>query len=239
MSSLGTLLWLGYSLNRHKMGPLPLSGVALLVGAMAWVGAWRGWLSLLQAVAVSLVCWALTGIGLWSHWQGYFRFRAEEIPPPRDVSPPLPDERVPLQASGSFEVMHKRRDFVGARAAFSTMDSGEHVIMAHIPRSRFLLLGRWPPEEVGWWYIFLSPQALSSITPGYLLFGPHPQPALEVRYQPERGGERRVHLAFTDQEQRARVWIGLCRGRGENETPADSTAVTHNPPDSRSEAGAC
>ena len=232
MSSLGTLLWLGYSLNRHKVGPLPLSGVALLVGTMAWVGVWRGWLSLLQAVAISLICWALAGIGLWARWQGYFRFRAEETSPPLDVPPPLPDERVPLCASGRFEVMHKRRDFVGAQAAFSTMDSGEHVIMAHIPRSRFLLLGRWPLEEVGWWYIFLSPQALLSITPGYLLFGPRPRPALEVRYRSKGGEEQRVHLAFTDQGQRARVWAGLCKRRGKNETPAGSTAVNCGPLDS-------
>jgi len=79
-------------------------------------------------------------------------------------------------------------------------------------RSRFLLLGQWPVEEVGWWYIFLSPRSLRSITPGLLLFGPRVRPALQIRYWSNRGGEQRVHLAFTDQEQRARVWAGLRKG---------------------------
>lgn len=131
MSSLGALLWLGYRLNRHKLGPVPLSGLALMAGALAWGGAWRGWLSLVQAAVISLICWALAGIGLWARWQGYLRFRAEDTPPSLDVPVPLPDEHVPLRASGRFEVMHKRRDFIGAQAAFSTMDSGEHVIMAY------------------------------------------------------------------------------------------------------------
>ena len=212
MSSLGTLLWLGYGLNRHKVGSLPLSGLALTAGALAWGGVWRGWLSLAQAAAISLICWALTGIGLWARGQGYLRFRAEDAPLPPDVSAPLPDERVPVCASGCFEVMYKRRGFIGAQAVFSTMDSGEHVIMAHIPRSRFLLLGQWPSEEVGWWYIFLSSQALRSITPGQLLFGPRPRPALEVCYRSEGGGGQRVHLTFTDPKQRARVWAGLRQG---------------------------
>lgn len=220
MSSLGMLLWLGYRLNRHKVGPLPLSGLALVAGALAWVGAWRGWLSLLQATVISLICWALVGIGLWARGQGYLRFRAEEASPPLDVSAPLPDERVPVRASGRFSVMHKSRHFIDTQAALSAMDSGEHVIMACIPRSRFLLLGQWPPEEVGWWYIFLSPQSLRTITPGQLLFGPHARPGLEIRYRSEGGAEQRVHLAFTSQEQRARAWAGL-RQVAEPTTPED------------------
>jgi len=212
MSSLGAPLWLGYCLNRHKVGPVPLSGLALMAGALAWGGAWKGWLSLVQVAVISTICWALAGIGLRARWQGYLRFRAEDTPPPRHVSPPLPEERVPLRASGRFEVMHKGCDFIGAQTAFSTMDSGEHVIMAYIPRSRFLLLGQWPSEEVGWWYIFLSPRPLGSITPGQLLFGPRPRPALQIRHWSNRGGEQRVHLAFTDQEQRAHVWAGLRKG---------------------------
>lgn len=212
MSSLGTLLWLGYRLNRHRVGSVPLSGLALMAGALAWGGVWKGWLSSVQAAIISLVCWTLAGIGLWARWQGYLRFRAEDTPLPLDVSAPLPDERVPVRASGRFQVMHKRCDFIGAPAAFSTMDSGEHVIMAHIPGSRFLLLGQWPSGEVGWWYIFLSPQTLRSTTPGQLLFGPRPQPALEIRYRSDRGEEQRVHLAFINQEQRARVWTGLRKG---------------------------
>jgi hypothetical protein len=211
LSAPGTLLWLGYGLNRHKVGPLPLSGLALIGGALAWGGASRGWLSLVQAAAISLVCWALAGTGLWALCRGYLRFRSETTSSPVDVSGSPPDERVSLRVSGRFEVMHKRRDFVGAQAAFSTMDSGEHVIMAHIPCSRFLLLGQWPAGEVGWWYMFLSPGSLEAITPGELLFGPRARPALQVRYRSERGEVLRVHLDFATSEQRDRVWAGLNR----------------------------
>jgi len=117
MSVPGTLLWLDYRLNRHKVGPLPLSGLALCMGGTAWIGAWKGWLSPPQAAAISLICWSLTGIGLWACWQGYLRFLPEDAPTPADVLAPLPDQHIPIYASGRFEVMYKRRDFIGAQAA--------------------------------------------------------------------------------------------------------------------------
>jgi hypothetical protein len=211
MSWLGTLLWLGYRLNRHRVGCVPLSMLAGVGAILSGFAAWRGSLSALQAVGASLLCVALVGIGLWARGQGYLRFLPEAMPSLCGVSPPLPDERVPVRASGRFEVMHKRCRFVGTQAAFSTLDSGDHVIMAHIPRSRFLLLGQWPSGEVGWWYIFLTPRELESITPGELVFGPRARPALKVCYRPDRRAEQIVYLGFADPMQRNRVRVGLSK----------------------------
>jgi len=188
-----------------------MSGLALVGGALGWIGVWKGWLPLAAALLIGLVLGALAGIGFWARWQGHMRMRPENGNLPLSVSAPLPDEHVRLRASGRFEVMHSRRDFVNAEAVFTTMDSGEHVIMAHIRRSRFLLLGQWPVGELGWWYIFLPPESLASVTSGQLVFGLRHRPALEVCRRSCEEVERRLYLSFDDLEQRARVWAGLGR----------------------------
>jgi hypothetical protein len=137
--------------------------------------------------------------------------RLENEGPPLYANAPLPDEHVPLWASGRFEVMHNHRDFVNVEAVFTTMDSGEHVIMAHIRRSRFLFLGRWPTDQLGWWYVFLPPGSLVSVVPGRLIFGLRHRPALEISYRSHEERERRLYLSFADPEQRARVRAGLGR----------------------------
>lgn len=111
------------------------------------------------------------GIGLWAPCKGYLHVKPEEGAPPRDLSALLPDKRVPLRAGGCFEAMHSQRDFADDQVVFSTLYSGEYVITAYIPRSRFLLLGQWPAGELGRWcnFCYLSPWA--RLLPDGLLLG--------------------------------------------------------------------
>jgi hypothetical protein len=150
------VLWAGHSLDRHKVGPLPLPGLALVGGAFAWCVARRGGPSPAHAGLAGLIMWALAGIGLWARCQGYLWVRAEEVSPPIHVPAPSPDERLPLRAGDLCGVMYKERESNRAQVAAGTLDAGERVIMAYAPHSRFRLLGQWVLGEVGWWYIFMS-----------------------------------------------------------------------------------
>ena len=143
--------------------------------------------------------------------QGYIIFHQGKEEATPDFTPLVPDEKVLLRATGHFEVSGMRRYFVEIIAAFSTLETREHVVMGWIPPSRFLLLASWPKAEVGMWYIFFKPEAIREIAVGEVHFGLRARPAIRINYRRDKGGEETLYLSFDDTLQRRRVLEDLRR----------------------------
>ena len=214
MTFQGLILKINYRLNRLRLGGQPLNR-------------WLFFLSLLGilAVAVDLVesgpvtdavvilaCLSLMLALLWAGRTRYLIFRRAENPSlTMDVPQLAPEEKVPVRASGHFEVSGMRRYFVEAQAYFETVDTREHIIIAWTPRWSLLGLADSPREEVGLWYVFFMPATIKEIEVGEVHFGPQPRPALKVVYQPESGSRETIYLSFDHPEQREVVLADLRR----------------------------
>jgi len=155
----GGLLWLGYRLWRHRIGPLALGYWPLLVGVLCLIVARRtaAWP---YALALSTTGLILTGVMLLARQQRYIRFRGDEslaahLPP--GVAAIEADEKTPVRTTGVFQVRNNRQYFVEAAADFATMETREHIVMARIPLSQIWLVAQSPKEEKGWWYAFVKP----------------------------------------------------------------------------------
>jgi hypothetical protein len=121
------------------------------------------------------------------------------------------EELVPIRASGLFAVEGKNRYFVDLEADFETVDSREHIVLARVLPSRFLLLGQWPGDELGWWYIFFQPAMIRQLAAGAVHFGGGGRPALALLYSPDGETEETIYLTFDDRAAMGRVWQDLVR----------------------------
>jgi len=119
-----------------------------------------------------------------------------------------PDEKAAVRASGLFEVRGERRYFVEATADFVTMETREHIVMARMLSSRFLVGA--PKGDVGWWYIFFKPHTIRGIEVGEVCFGLRARPAIKLITTSE-GKVEPVYLSFDDPLQMQRVLEDLRR----------------------------
>lgn len=202
-------LRLAYRLRRHEIGGWPIDRV-LVVGLLAiGVLAALGWIpgrwtvvGLAAALLLALLVWLW-----WARRRGYIEFiPAIEAPP--DGAPLLPTDKVPVRASGYFEVEGRRQFFVDLQAYFRTFATREHAIMAIVHISRWGGVATWPERELGMWYIFFLPQRIQGLSPGVIVQGQRWRPALHVRYQGEKQAED-VFLSFDNEEDRRLVWSDL------------------------------
>jgi hypothetical protein len=135
-------------------------------------------------------------------WAGRRRF-AHFVPlapsdvPPEPGLPPLDKaERVPIRACGWFSVQGKERRLADIEADYESVGTREHIILGRLRPSRFLGLGRWPAEELGWWYIFFQPAMIRRLRVGHLCFGARPRLALQVVYAVDEVKQETLHLIF-------------------------------------------
>ena len=91
-----------------------------------------------------------------------------------------PMDKLSLRATGLFEVEGRARRFTDLQATYRSFQTREHSIMAIVPPSRALLVGRWPDEEIGMWYIFFKGTEIRRIEPGQLCFGRHSRLAVQI-----------------------------------------------------------
>ena len=91
-----------------------------------------------------------------------------------------PMARLPLRATGLFEVEGKEQRFTDLRATYRSFQTREHAVMAIVPPSRALLVGSWPDEDIGMWYIFFKDKEIRCIEPGQLSFGRQTRPAIQI-----------------------------------------------------------
>jgi hypothetical protein len=208
MSVRGIILKAGYSLRRHRIGPIPIGYAPLILAAGTLIAAIAHLLTWPWAVGVMTVALALTVVVRLIGRQGYIIFHARSFAP-LQVAPPQVDEKVEGRASGYFEVGGKRRYFVESLTYFSTVETREHILMARIPHTRFLLIATSPRDEVGWWYVFFHPRMVQAVRTGEIHFGMRPRPALQVTYQADNSSAQTVYLSFDDVTSLQRVLSDL------------------------------
>jgi hypothetical protein len=216
LAFLGLILKLSYRLSRLRIWGQPLNR-------------WLFFLSLLGILAVAvdliesgpvadalviLVCLGLMLALLWAGRTRYLVFRrAEHLSSPALADGPqlAPEEKVPVRASGHFEVSGMRRYFVEAQAYFETAETREHIIIVWTPLWSLLGVAASLREEVGLWYAFFMPATIQEIEVGEVYFGLQPRLALRVVYRSESGSQETVYLSFDHPEQREIVLADLRR----------------------------
>lgn len=215
MRPIGIVLKLLYRLQNHHCAGWPLSrwvGFILVAGGLAALIA--RWPRIELALFLGLA-WLLYVLLL--AWAGRRRFvhfvpLAQGDDPPEPGLPPLGKaERVPIRASGWFSVQGKERHLADLEADYESVGTREHIVLGRLHPSRFLGLGRWPAEELGWWYIFIQPAMIRRLQVGHLCFGAQPRLALQVVYAADEEKQETVHLIFEDAQALHRVWEDLIK----------------------------
>lgn len=122
---------------------------------------------------------------------------------------PSSKELIPVRASGWFTVEGKEQYLVDIEADLRATGSAERIIVGRVHPSRFLLLGRWPRGELGWWYLFLKPEAIREMQVGYLNFGLRARASLRLVCDSDKEGVRQAFISSTDAPVIKRVWDSL------------------------------
>ena len=220
---------LAYQLRLHRVGGWALDrwAVTLALGVSAFIltqWVWRGqpllpvwhWLILALLLLSGAVVVALRG---WAARRSYVVFRPEPGLVPPLPTPLDPDDKIPLRATGRFEVQGRERIFADLTAYWRTYTSREHAVLAIQHPSRFFLLGHSRDEDAGMWYAFIPPAAIGEVMPGQLRYGRQVRLGLRVVYRrqpPAREGKRppkavsaTVYLAFENDVAREAVWADV------------------------------
>ena len=217
LSFKGLTLQLAYRLRRHLVANWPLShwlGLALLIAGLVVLLQW--WPVFWPALLLGLLLLFHIGLHTWAARTRYVCFEAAagdrveilDLPPP----PPLrKGEMVPVRVSGWFAVEGRERRYMDVKARFETVGTREHIVLGRIFASRFLGLGRWPADEVGWWYIFFLPSMIQDLRVGRLCFGGQSRLALRVTYAPDEEIEEEVYITSQDPSILRRVWDDLLK----------------------------
>ena len=212
MSATGLVLQFAYRLQRHTRFGWPLARwLGLLLLGMAGWALFRWWPFAWQSSLLVGLFVAYLLMLVWAGRSGYVRFAEHSVleGTPGDLPPLRTEELVPVRASGWFTVMDEERYFVDVEAGFETVATREHIVMGQIAPSRFLLVGRWPGRDTGWWYIFFQPATIRGVQVGHLTTGLRSRPALRIETAPDADTRRAIYLAFEDRESLRRVWDDL------------------------------
>lgn len=217
MILVGTVFKLAYNLHRHRWLGWPLAywfGFLLLAGGVAV--SIRAWPAPGHAVTSGVLFLAYVAFLAWAVQWGFLVF--EDLPlsagahgQSSRTATLVAEEMVPVWVSGLFTVQGKVRYFVDLEADFQTTALNEHIIMARVPRSRFLLVGQWPEGDVGWWYMFFRPESVRELAVGRLHYGLRRYDALRVVLAETPDAEQTVFMAFSDGDVRCRVQAHLQR----------------------------
>jgi hypothetical protein len=230
---------LAYQLRLHRVGGWALDrwAVTLAWGASALIvtqWAWRGqpvlpawhWLILALLLLSGAAVMALRG---WAARRSYVVFLPEPNLAPPALLPLLPDDKVPLRATGRFDVQDRERLFADLPAYWRTYASREHAVLA-IRHLTHFLLAHSRAEDAGMWYAFIPPAAITEVTPGALRYGRRISPGLRVVYRRQRPapeGKRppkavvaTIYLAFEDEASRVSVWADLAADNSTGQSDA-------------------
>jgi hypothetical protein len=222
-----------YKLERHRFLNIRLRHwlilLCIVLPVMMWLRVWGA--NHVTAILVTLGAAGVLVAIWWAGRQLYVRFvehargAASVTPPgkteaarggatrgavdPSSAGSPLPAmSKVRVYATGFFEVSGMRRYLVETPADYTTFETREHCVMAQMPFSRFLLLGTFDRDEVGWWYTFFQPEMIRSVSRGMLYYGLRPRPALQLQIAADHQSEV-LYLSFDDEATRSLVLADL------------------------------
>jgi hypothetical protein len=201
-------------------------GFLLLAGGVAAL--FRYWPHFWLTVLLGLLFLGHAALLTWAARQRHVHFEAAPILEvlAHDAGDALAkEELVPVRASGWFTVEGKDQFFMDIEADFETVGTREHIILGRVYPSRFLLLGRWPKYEQGWWYVFFQPDMIREMKVGYLHFGSRPHGAIRVVYAPDEETKQTIYLSSEDAAALRRVLDDL-----RLDAPADVAIPTGTQP---------
>ncbi|MGD8488912.1 MAG: hypothetical protein PVG54_13375 [Anaerolineae bacterium] len=215
MNVLGWILRTAYRLRRHLwLGWSLARWASVLLLALAVVALFTWWPNPWPAALLTLLCVGFLLLLAWTARQRYLRF--EPLPPgaalphsPSTARPLRKEEMVPVRASGQFVVQQKTQHFADVEADFETVGTREHIVLGRVHPSRFLLLGRWPSEDLGWWYIFFEPPMIRDMMVGHLHHGPQPSLAIRIVYESDPETQQTTYLSSDDASILHRIWNDL------------------------------
>ena len=154
--------------------------IVLVVCGIVWA---PGWLpgSWFVSIACGLAIVALL-FPLW-RWRkrDFVTFEARALPS-LPAAPLTPEDKIPLHATGYFNVEGKWQRFTWISGFYRVFATRERALLCLIQDKRFLYLGRLPADAVGMWYVFFMPQDVQRVAWGQLAFGREPRPALAIDY---------------------------------------------------------
>jgi hypothetical protein len=218
----GLIYYLFYNLERHRLFNIRLRHWLILFCVVLPATLWLRLCGTSRLVAVLVTLGAASALlaAWWASRHQFVRFEEHAAVATGEISqsadhhwddPRLPPTSKPrVCATGHFEVSGMRRYFVETPANYTTFETGEHCVMTQVPSTRFLLLGKSPEDEVGWWYTFFQPDMIRSLASGCLYFGLHPRPALRLEINKSDGAEdERLHLSFDDEATRSLILADL------------------------------
>ncbi|MBN1937745.1 MAG: hypothetical protein JW934_24010 [Anaerolineae bacterium] len=198
---------LSYRLENHYLGQISLRN---------WLWAWVIVPPVL-AVFKQLAWWyavplSAIGIALWTGTQvaqrkGYLHF----APGPVDLESSLQqsiavDEKVAVRVCGNFAVGNCKRLMLNEPAFYTFVKTREHILMAHLKRTRFLLLARSRQIEAGWWYVFFKPEQIVSVQTGYIASGFRSYPGLALTFRPaENASTATVYVVCEERDAFKRI----------------------------------
>jgi hypothetical protein len=194
---LETHYWLQISL-KHWLWMIVIGPPALaLLRRLSWP----------VAALVSVIGAVLLAGTEWARRRLYALFQEGTAAREADTPPVQMDEQIRCRAFGRFAVGGKERYVANEDALFSFVSTREHIAMAYVRRTRFLLLATSLKKDVGWWYVFVTPDRLREVRPGILWYGLYARAALQVAYRSEQKPDQveTLHLVFDDAETRQRV----------------------------------
>jgi hypothetical protein len=213
----GIVLQIAYRLRRHFWGGWSMGrwlGMLLLL-AVAGVLIGSRMANWPLAAALGALFLAYAGILVWARRRRYICFVPSEALPDGPPPPAGLDMAglIPIRAGGWFTVEGKRQYYVDLDADYQIVPSREHIVLARVYPSRFLLLGRWPERDIGWWYIFFEPATIRQVQVGHLHFGARPRLAVQLTYALLRGpdvkGIETIYLTFDSMAALHQVWADL------------------------------
>jgi hypothetical protein len=214
LSARGLVLQLAYRLSRHfLLGWTLARWFGLLILGLGLWALIRWWPTLWPAVAAGITLLLYSGVLFWARRTGYVHYsrlpdQERQLQGPAMPPPLRKEELVPSRVAGWFSVEGRTQYFLDVEADFETVGTREHIVLGRVHPSRFLLLGRWLKEELGWWYVFVQPDMIRQVDLGELTAGPEPQRALRIVYAPDTDTERTVYL-LAGQESLRRIWHDL------------------------------
>jgi hypothetical protein len=223
MKFLGLLFLFFYRCRRHYLMGVRLDSLGIL-GLL--LGTFIAWSQNAWTMGGVLLTLALTALFLVIHTgqKGYIIFQES---PQTHPSSPLPvykaDYELALHASGHFAIRDKVRYLANHPAILTTPPSREHVLMVRLDQSRYMLLGKSPSTDWGWWYQFIPAAVIDSVLIGTVTHGWRQQPALKVshRVRSEQDKEEETVvtiLSFENKELLTLAWANLTREMREHPT---------------------
>lgn len=223
----GLLFKFFHRLHRHHWFGAPLDRwLSVLIISIAGLMTIR-WLpgGITGIVVCGVLVLILFMLQTWAARNSYVVFRNEAAPVRQMLGAPMlqPMDKLPVRATGLFEVEGKERAFTELQAYLRSFETREHVVMALVPPSIAFLLGRWPDHEIGMWYIFFKNTDLRRIIPGSLWFGRRKRLALRLHAEQQ----------LTSPPTPLDVWGGYRSGKPKIKTRQQTVYLTFDSEDVR------